>query len=195
MSKAEKVQFGLKNVHYALQTTDESGGIKYGTPKPFPGSVALNLSVATELLEFYADDIAYYSTYVNNGYTGDIETALVHDSFKVDVFGDEEVDGILFENADRDAVHIALLAEFDTDVVAKRICLYDVLCSRPDAAFRTVEKTKTVQTQKMNLTAKPIVLNGKKIVKSSTTATTAKEKFDNFFKAVVLPSATASVAE
>ena len=42
-STANKVKFGLKNVHYAvLDETD--GAASYGTPVAVPGAVNLNLS-------------------------------------------------------------------------------------------------------------------------------------------------------
>ena len=59
---ANKVKFGLKNVHYAVVTetvTDGVISISYGTPKRIPGAVNLTLDAAGEPVEFYADDIVY----------------------------------------------------------------------------------------------------------------------------------------
>lgn len=188
-AKTEKVVYGLKNVHYALLNRDESGAVTYGTPKPIPGAVNIGLTADSETVEFYADDMVYYSTTENNGYTGDIEMANIPDDFKKEVFNDIIEDGMLYELSDKLTNHIAILAEFDTDAVAKRIVLYDVLCSRPDVSGKTKEKTKTPQTQKMSLTARPVEINGRKVVKGNTTATMAEEAYNNFFEAVVMPKA------
>ena len=56
---ANKVKFGLKNVHYAPITEDESG-VTFGTPKRLPGAVNLTLDVQGEEVEFEADDVIYY---------------------------------------------------------------------------------------------------------------------------------------
>lgn len=187
--KKPKVVFGLKNVHYAILMQIEDGTVSYGTPKRFPGAVSLGLSADGEVVEFYADDISYYLVEENNGYTGDFESALVPDEFLVDVFGHEKgADGILYEVAGTETKHIALFGEFATDAVAKRICLYNVLCSRPDMSYKTKEKIKTPQTQKISITARPIEINGKHYVKCSTTPETSVDTYNNFFKSVKTPT-------
>lgn len=189
VKKKPKVVYGLKNVHYAILTKAEGGTVSYSTPKRFPGAVNLGLSADSETTEFHADDIIYYATEENNGYTGDFEVALVPDEFLTDVFSNEKgADGILYEVAGVETKHIALLGEFATDTVAKRICLYDVLCGRPDISRKTKEKTNTPQTQKMSLTARPVEINGKNYVKCSTTPETSEETYSNFFKSVKMPA-------
>ena len=185
---APKITYGLKNIHYAIMERTDSG-VTYGKPKKFPGAVNLTLTASNEAVDFYADDIIYYNTNDNSGYTGEIEAALVPDEFRKDVFGDEIIDGLQFENAATDPKHIALMAEFNTDVIAKRICLYDVLCGRPDVTSKTKEKGRTPQTQKMSLTVYPIEINDKTVVKCTTCAETPQETFATFFNAVPLPTA------
>lgn len=191
VTKKPKVVYGLKNIHYAILTKAEDGTVSYGTPKRFPGAVNLGLSADGEITEFYADDIVYDAVEQNNGYTGDFESALVPDEFLVEIFGYEKgTDGIIYEVAGVKANHIALLGEFATDAVAKRICLYDVLCGRPDISRKTKEKTSTPQTQKMSITARPIEINGKNYVKCSTTPETSADAYNNFFKSVKMPGTT-----
>lgn len=189
VTKKPKVVYGLKNVHYAVLTQAEEGAVSYSTPKRFPGAVNLGLTADGEIVEFYADDMVYYSTSQNNGYTGDFESATVPDEFLADVHGYEKgADGILYEAAGIEPKHIALLAEFATDAIAKRICLYDVLCGRPDISRKTKEKTNTPQTQKMSITSRPIEINGKNYVKCSTTPETSADAYNNFFKSVKIPT-------
>lgn len=187
--KKPKVVYGLKNVYYAILTIAEDGSVSYSKPIKFPGQVSLGLTPDGDITEFYADDCIYYSTDNNDGYTGDIETALVPDEFLENVFGfEKDSDGYLYEVAGVDTKHIALMGEFATDAVAKRICLYDVLCRRPDISRKTREKTPTPQTQKMSLTARPIEINGKKYVKTSTTPDVSETNYNKFFDAVKLPT-------
>ena len=69
-----KVQFNLKNVHYAVLTV-EDGVPSWATPVHVPGAVTLTLDPQGEVKPFHADGIVYYQTVSNNGYAGDLEMA------------------------------------------------------------------------------------------------------------------------
>ena len=56
-STANKVKFGLKNVHYAVVTTNSTGKESYGTPVAWPGAVNLSLDAEGDTNSFDADDI------------------------------------------------------------------------------------------------------------------------------------------
>ena len=96
-----KVKFNLKNAHYALHTVDDDGGYSYGTPVSMPGSVSLSLDANGEPVNFYADGVAYYVINNNMGYEGDLELALIPESFRTDILKEELDDnGVLIENSD-----------------------------------------------------------------------------------------------
>jgi len=101
MSKNNKVKFGLKNCHYALATPDvETGTVTFGTPVAIPGAVSLYLDPEGDNDPFYADDMVYYMTAANNGYSGDLEVALLPDSFRTDIMHETEDDnGVLVEDS------------------------------------------------------------------------------------------------
>ena len=107
--KASKVQFNLKNVHYAI--LELNGSVpSWKPPVPVPGAVNLSLEQQGEVTPFYADGIVYYQSVANNGYNGDLEMALFPDQMLIDVWGYEKVDGdeVLIENANAEAKHFAL---------------------------------------------------------------------------------------
>ena len=83
---ANKVQYGLKNVHYATVTVG-TNTVTYGTPVAWPGAVSLSLSAEGDTNDFYADNIQYFTSIANNGYSGDFESAMIPDSFKTDIMG------------------------------------------------------------------------------------------------------------
>ena len=152
---ANKVKYGLKNVHYSV-ITENDGEITYDTPKPIPGAVNLTLSPRGERTEFYADDMLYYTESTNDGYEGDLEVALFPDEFKKDVLGyKEDANGVLFEDANAKPKNFALLFEFNGDKNAVRHILYNVSPSRPNLQGTTKTNTAEPQTETMSIVASP----------------------------------------
>src|SRR5699024_4085151 len=82
-----KVKFGLSNVHIAKLSRGEDGEITYGTPFKVPGAVNLSLDAEGDNEPFYADNIKYYESYANNGYSGDLEIAKIPDEFYEQILG------------------------------------------------------------------------------------------------------------
>ena len=77
---SNKVKYNLKNVHAAKLTTEVVEGVttySYATPRAIPGAVSLSLDAEGDSSPFYADGIVYFRTYANNGYSGDLEIALI----------------------------------------------------------------------------------------------------------------------
>lgn len=82
---SNKIRYGFKNVYYALLKELE-GNVTFDTPKPWKGAKSLTLDPEGETNIFYADDIAYNTENINNGYTGSIEMAYLTDAVKEDIF-------------------------------------------------------------------------------------------------------------
>lgn len=185
-----KVVFGLKKVHYAVLTEDADGTITYATPVAFPGAVNLALNQSGDMVEFYADDISYWQTSTNNGYEGTYEAAEIPSNFALDVLGEvEDAKKVQFEIADAQPKRFALLAEFDTDQLKKRICLYNCVCQRPGIGGQTSNNTKTPETKTLNITARPIEIDEKFIVKASTKEDTDETTYNGWFSAVPMYTA------
>lgn len=185
MPENNKVKFNLKNAHYALLTLGADDTPSYGTPVRLPGAVSLSLSANGEPENFYADGIAYYVINNNMGYDGDLELALIPESFREDVLNElKDTNGVLIETSDAELAHFALLFEFDGDQKHIRHVMYNCTASRPGIEGKTNEESREVQTEKLTIKATPLP-DG--TVKAKTGDTTDSATYEGWYESVYLP--------
>ena len=188
-----KVKFGLRNCHYALATMDDSQNVTFSTPVPIPGAVSLSLSAEGDNDPFYADDSVYFLVATNTGYSGDLEVAMIPESFLKDVLNEtEDANGVSVENKDAEPAHFALLFEFTGDKKQIRHCMYYCSATRPAMEGDTKEDKTNVKTEKISITATPLP-NG--IVKSKTGSNTSDTVYNDWYKEVYMPSTTTASTE
>ena len=186
-----KVKYNLKNVHAAKLTETVTDGVKsfsYGTPKAIPGAVSIALDAEGETSPFYADGIVYFRSVTNNGYSGDLEMALVPEWFRTEILQEElDSNGVLVEkNTNAESVKFALLFEFDGDVNAIRHVLYNCSSSRPSIESETKEDTIEPGTEKLSITADP---RADGLVKARTGDGTDQSTYDNWYQSVYISAA------
>ena len=185
-----KVKFNLKNVHAAKLTETVTEGVttfSYATPKPIPGAVSISLDAEGESSPFYADGIVYFRSVTNNGYSGDLEMALVPEWFRTEIL-QEELDnkGVLIEKSDnKESVKFALLFEFDGDINCIRHVLYNCTSSRPSIESETKEDTIEPGTEKLTITADP---RADGLVKARTGDTTDAATYAGWYQTVYVPT-------
>lgn len=181
-----KVQFGLKNVHYAV-ITYSGGTISYGTPKAVPGAVTLTLDAQGDVTPFYADNITYYQTIANNGYSGTLEMARFPDDMLEDVWGFTvgATSKVLTENASTEPKEFALLYQISGDADEQYYALYRCTGTRPAAGGTTITGSKEPQTQSSTISALPTSAG---LVMARTTADTPAATKTAWFNAVFVES-------
>ena len=182
---ANRVLYGIKNVHYAVATYDQQmGTITYDTPKPIPGAVELSLEPRGEMAEFYADNTLYFSAQNNQGYEGTLSIALIPEDFAVDCLGEtkDDTDMVVSENANAKGKPFALLFEFEGDVKATRHVLYYCTANRPTVTSTTATDTIEPQPTELTFIASARPTDG--LVKTKTTTDTPANIYDAWYSAV-----------
>lgn len=133
---ANKIMYGLKNVHYAklTETTDSVTGevsYSYGTVKAWPGAVSLSLEPQGEILKEYADDIEWYVQAANNGYEGDFEYEVMPEDFRENILGEvKDAKGVFTEYSSTSTIYFALLFEINGDAKKRRNLFYKCSATR-----------------------------------------------------------------
>ena len=186
-----KVKYNLKNVHAAILTKGDDGTYTYATPVAIPGAVSLSLDAEGESNPFYADGVVYFRSTSNNGYSGDLEMALIPEWFRTDILQEEkDSNGVLIERSDiTESVYFALLFEFDGDQKAIRHVMYNCTASRPTIESQTKESSIEPGTETLSIAADP---REDGLVKSRTGDDTSTATYNNWYKNVYVPSATAA---
>lgn len=177
-----KVRFGLQNVYYAVLTesTDNTNNT-WASPVHVAGAVNLTIDSNTSDGTFYADNISYYKTFANNGYSGTLEMARISDQMLKDVWGltlDANTK-VLYEATGTQPKPFALIFQIEGDQQEELNVLYRVVpTSKPSIGSQTVEETVEPVTQSFDFEALPLVTGptyqkGKVRARTTDTTTTA----------------------
>ncbi len=188
---SNKVKYGLSNVYYSVYTEslNEQGQYTYtyATPVAIKGAVNLSLESQGEQTTFRADNVDYFVTSSNNGYQGDLEVALLPDSFKIDVLGYTlDSNKVLVEKADAKPKGFALMFQFEGDANARRHVLYNCKAERPSVASQTTDTTIEPVTDTITITA--VARLNDNVVKASTKLDdTTSAQYTGWFTSVYQP--------
>lgn len=188
MPETNKVRYGLSNVHVGTVTMGD-GAPTFSTPKAYPGAVNMTLDAEGEQSIFYADNIAYYVTNSNNGYTGELEMAYLYDWFETEYLGNKESkEGMIVETSDVPTQMAYIMFQFEGDVNATKYIIYNATFSRPSLEGSTQEDTTEPNTTTIPFTSVPLVTEFGKIVRAKVPSTASN--YATFFKtAPTVPTA------
>lgn len=153
---ANKVKFGLSEVHIAPITSASGTGYTYGTIFTIPGAVSITLDRAGDETDFYADNIKYFNEAANQGYTGSLEMALLNEDFRTKILNElKDSNGALIEDATKGTTGFALGFQIDGDAANRRFWYYNCTANRPSNTSSTIEASKTPQTETVDLVVAP----------------------------------------
>lgn len=172
VNEENKVQFNLKNVHYAKVLT-ETPAVTWDTPVAVPGAVSIAISPVGEIKKFFADGIVYWQGSNNGGYEGDLELARIPEKMFQDIWGMalDDTDKVLIENANDRTSNFALLFQIDGDKNDQLYLFYNCTATRPGIDAKTNEEAKEPQPQKLSVSCAALA-DGR--IKAGTTAETTQ---------------------
>lgn len=156
---ANKVEFGISQLHVGTYEVSDLDVVTLGAPYHQKGAVSFSPEEQSELQQFFADNIAYWSSYTGGTFEGDLEVAMFDDAFKKQFLGYKELtDGGLavVKNASKPAVYIAFQVEGDAE--SRRIILFNAQLGGITREFATVEENIEPTTETC-----PVTINGDKV--------------------------------
>lgn len=187
MAEKNKVKYGLSNVHYAMvKSEDETGKLTYDKPQPWPGAVSVAFEAQGETTKFRADNVDYFVSTQNNGYSGDLESAMIPDALLKEALGEKaDTNGATYEYSDAKQKAFALMFEFEGDVNKIRHCMFNCKCDRPNIEGETTDKGNEPKTEKTTITVSPRIND--KLVKGRCGDAEATA-YNNWYKDVPEPT-------
>ena len=150
---ANKVEFGISNLHVGTYTDDGEGNITLGEPYHQKGAVSFSPEEQSENTNFYADNIVYWSGYSGGSFEGDLEVAKFDDAFKKAFLGYKTLtNGGLanVKNAIKPPVYIAFQIEGDAE--SRRVIMYNCSLGAITREFSTIEENKEPATETLSIT-------------------------------------------
>lgn len=177
---ANKVEFGISNLHIGTYTVDTGGNVTLGSPYHQPGAVSFSPEEQSEQNIFYADNIAYWSGYSGGTMEGDLEVAKFDDAFKTQFLGyTAKTDGgfALVKGATKPNVYIAF--EVDGDAEKRRVILYNASLGGITREFATIEESKEPATETIAVTVAGDNKTGVTMVSYNQSATGYSTLFTN----------------
>lgn len=150
---ANKVEFGISNLHVGTYTVASDSTVTLGTPYHQKGAVNFAPEAQSEQNTFYADNIAYWSGYSGGTLEGDLEVAMFDDEFKTEFLGYVTLTNgglAAVKNPTKPNVYIAF--EVEGDAEKRRVILYNCSLGNINREYATIEESKEPATETLGVT-------------------------------------------
>lgn len=150
---ANKVEFGISELHVGTYTVADDGTVTMGSPYHQKGAVSFGPEEQSEQNNFYADNIIFWSGYSGGSFEGDLEVAKFSDDFKKKFLGYKALTtgGLaVVKGAKKPNVYIAFQVEGDEE--SRRAILYNCALGAITREYNTIEESKEPATETLAIT-------------------------------------------
>lgn len=180
---------GLKDLHYAIITSEDKDETVYGEIKPFGPAMALNIQPTINRSNLRADDGVIFSDSAKGAITISVNTAYLEKEVEADVLGKTIHDnGIISDNVVDDAPYIAIGGKaLSARGGYEYFWIYRVKLSPAEENKETLQETPSYQTPNLTGEAIPRLHDGEEKVKAwdGDDAITDKAIFEEWFNEVI----------
>src|SRR5690625_47547 len=180
---------GLKNLHYAIITSENDSETVYGDVKKLGPAIALNLTPSFNRGNLRADDKVLFSDAAKGPIAVILNTAYLEKEVEADILGKTiHPNGLISDNADDNPPYIAIggMAE-NARGGYDYFWIYRVQLTPAEENRETKQETPTYQTPNLSGEALPRLHDGEEKVKawSEDADITDKSIFDEWFNEVI----------
>lgn len=150
---ANKVEFGISQLHVGTYTVDDQGAVTLGSPYHQKGAVSFSPEEQSEKTDFYADNIIYWAGYTGGSFEGDLEVAKFDDEFKTQFLGYKSLtNGGLANVKDSVKPNVYIAFQVEGDAESRRVIMYNASLGAITREFATIEDTKEPVTETLAVT-------------------------------------------
>lgn len=150
---ANKVEFGISQLHVCTYTVAGDGTVTLGTPYHLPGAISFSPEEQSESNEMYADNVIYWSGYSGGSFEGDLEVARFTDEFKTQFLGYVTLaNGGLANVKNATKPNVAIAFQVEGDEEARRVIMYNCSLGGISREFATIEESKEPATETISVT-------------------------------------------
>jgi len=180
---------GLKDLHYAIITSENENETVYGEVKRLGPAIALNLTPSFNRGNLRADDKVLFSDAAKGPIAVTLNTAYLEKEVEADILGKTiHPNGLISDNADDNPPYIAIggMAE-NARGGYDYFWIYRVQLTPAEENRETKQETPTYQTPNLSGEALPRLHDGEEKVKawSEDADITDKSIFDEWFNEVI----------
>lgn len=176
---------GCEQLHIAEVTKDDLGGTTFGTPKPVPSLIAIDIADQTENVTFYSDDTIEQVIPAFSGKEVKVELGYLTNEIEAMISGNEYEDGVFTQTTTAVAKEYALMFRAPKSKGGySYVCLYKGVLAREEANYKTKEDSIESSNVTLSGVFMPLMSNGKVSIKADSDELVPSPLIATWFTAV-----------
>lgn len=181
-----KALFNIKRLQIS-KLTESNGTYTYGTPIQIPGTVSLSMDIDQSIELVYADGVAYVAVPGAVSTTGTLENYFIPTTVLTQIYRYVVSSNGEYLETDDQPYSFGMQFACDNDEGDEvYFTYYNVSSTKPGINLQTKESSTTINPQSVDLTASPITVGTKQVVKSF--ATKDATNYSTYFTAITVPT-------